>query len=213
MYFFYKVEKQIADVFNVQENEEDVLGGKLYTRTPEQVKRIFELCRTYDIENWWSNDSYYITEEEDKIFSHSPESIEEIIKYCEESDPKLNYRDQRIFEFHNVEEIRIGNELCKRIGVDFSSFLGVEDDNAESVWISYNGTKYLFDKTGEKLIRCYNPKGDIIIPDFVNEIVDGAFEDCNELHSIVIPNSVRRVGVGAFTNCKGLYEVIKNLIC
>ena len=48
----------------------------------------------------------------------------------------------------------------------------------------------------------------VVIPDFVTEIGDYAFEDCEELTSVVIPNSVRKIGKGAFRWCDHLISVV-----
>lgn len=45
------------------------------------------------------------------------------------------------------------------------------------------------------------------IPSFVDEIGDGAFEDCTDLTSISIPPSVTRIGKRAFKGCWGLSQI------
>ena len=42
---------------------------------------------------------------------------------------------------------------------------------------------------------------DLIIPESVTSIVDGAFMGCSGLTSVTIPNSVTSIGYGAFYNC------------
>lgn len=54
----------------------------------------------------------------------------------------------------------------------------------------------------------YEFKGtEIIIPDSVVEIKDGAFCYCNSLESISIPGSVKEVGLHIFADCENLKVV------
>lgn len=48
---------------------------------------------------------------------------------------------------------------------------------------------------------------EIILPDTITEIGDGAFYDCDALSSIVIPDSVTSIGTGAFVDCDSLEKV------
>ncbi len=50
--------------------------------------------------------------------------------------------------------------------------------------------------------------GDIIIPNGVKTIEDGAFEGCTSLTSVNIPDSVRTIGDWAFARCTSLTSVI-----
>ena len=45
---------------------------------------------------------------------------------------------------------------------------------------------------------------EIIVPDCVTSISQGAFRDCRSLRSIEIPNSVKSIGDYAFYNCSSL---------
>ena len=49
---------------------------------------------------------------------------------------------------------------------------------------------------------------EIVIPDGVTEIGEGAFAECGNLERIVIPASVTKIGKNAFQNCYSLREVI-----
>ena len=49
--------------------------------------------------------------------------------------------------------------------------------------------------------------GDIVIPDGVTKIGNGAFAGCTRLASVVIPNSVTKIGRNAFRSCFGLTSV------
>ena len=48
----------------------------------------------------------------------------------------------------------------------------------------------------------------IEIPESVEYIGDGAFQDCTSLMSIKIPESVKIIGTWAFYNCPSLEEII-----
>ena len=63
---------------------------------------------------------------------------------------------------------------------------------------------------------CTKPSGDVIIPETVSykgkeyvveDILWGAFYDCEGLTSVVIPKSVKSIGTYAFYNCKSLKSV------
>ena len=48
---------------------------------------------------------------------------------------------------------------------------------------------------------------DLVIPDNVTKIVDGAFQGCVSLASLTIPGNVKSIGYGAFEKCTGLTSV------
>ena len=64
----------------------------------------------------------------------------------------------------------------------------------------------LDEKAAKELLN--NGRSHVVIPDFVTEIGENAFEDCEELTSVVIPNSVEKIEYGAFINCAQLKSVI-----
>ena len=59
---------------------------------------------------------------------------------------------------------------------------------------------------GDKLIKCENAYGEIVIPFEVKEIADGVFEGNNNIRSVKLP-TVEVIGEGAFRNCAGIYEI------
>ena len=48
---------------------------------------------------------------------------------------------------------------------------------------------------------------DLVIPDGVTSIGDGAFDGCSGLTSVTIPDGVTSIGDGAFYGCSGLTSV------
>ncbi len=48
---------------------------------------------------------------------------------------------------------------------------------------------------------------DLVIPDGVTEIKDGAFMRCQGIKSVTLPKSVTRIGCGAFKECSGLNSI------
>ena len=50
--------------------------------------------------------------------------------------------------------------------------------------------------------------GHAVIPDGTEEIIDFAFEKCENLVSIEIPGSVKSIGVGSFYGCSGLKSIV-----
>lgn len=64
-------------------------------------------------------------------------------------------------------------------------------------------------ETGKYIITGVKMKTitEVDIPSFVDEIGNGAFQDCSDLTSISIPNSVTRIGRYAFAGCKSLRNI------
>ena len=64
-----------------------------------------------------------------------------------------------------------------------------------------------FEITNGVLVRCIDAEGEVISPDGVTEIGDGAFENCEKLTSVRIPEGVRIIRKNAFRSCSHLAEV------
>lgn len=89
--------------------------------------------------------------------------------------------------------------------------------------INYGGTKaqWLFEVCGSKsfpegvVVHCIDGDAvridenttEVVIPDSVTKICDGAFENCYSLVSVVIPSSITRIGYQAFNSCKSISSV------
>lgn len=71
---------------------------------------------------------------------------------------------------------------------------------------SYKGNGMLVDKFGG-LYSGEDAEGDIVIPDNVKEIKNGAFADNTKITSITIPKSVKKIGRRAFSGCSNLKNV------
>ena len=64
----------------------------------------------------------------------------------------------------------------------------------------------LDEKKAKELVK--NGRNHVVIPDFVTEIGEDAFEDCEEMTSVDIPNSVTKIGKGAFRWCDHLISLV-----
>ena len=65
----------------------------------------------------------------------------------------------------------------------------------------------LIDKQKGVLISYNGNESDIVIPSFVTNIGDKAFDKCKSLQQITIPNSVTSIGFGAFSECSSLQQI------
>ena len=66
---------------------------------------------------------------------------------------------------------------------------------------------HLYWTEGEQICRIYGytgSGGDVVIPNGVNWIQGGTFENCTSLKSITLPNSVTTIEYGAFKGCTSL---------
>jgi len=86
-------------------------------------------------------------------------------------------------------------------------------DNLTSITVDANNQNYtseggiLYDKQKTTLIAYPSATGNVIIPDSVTTIGDGAFGNCDNLTSVIIPDSVTTIGNSAFWFCKSLTSV------
>ena len=52
-----------------------------------------------------------------------------------------------------------------------------------------------------------NGATEVVVPDYVKEIKDGAFSNCSGFVSVVIPGNVKKIGGSAFQSCRDLQLV------
>ena len=60
----------------------------------------------------------------------------------------------------------------------------------------------------ESSSRCCAYESDIVIPDSVTSIGDGAFGGCGSLSNLVIPDGVTSIGDDAFRGCTSLTDIV-----
>lgn len=75
--------------------------------------------------------------------------------------------------------------------------------NIES-WCEINGLDNLLLKGRILYIDGKELAGELVIPEGVNDIADGAFSGCDKLTSVVLPESLERIGNSAFSGCSSL---------
>ena len=90
--------------------------------------------------------------------------------------------------------------------LDSLKSIKVDEDNAR--YASKDGVLYSKDMTILFLCPTQIEKNELIIPDGVSKICDGAFSGCTNLTSIQLPNSLEHIGICAFSRCTGLQKVI-----
>ena len=80
---------------------------------------------------------------------------------------------------------------------DIAAWCGINFNNQKSNPLSYAHHLYLDDS---EIIN-------LVIPNSVTSISNGAFFDCDGLTSVTIPNSVTSIGISAFESCNGVTTV------
>lgn len=75
------------------------------------------------------------------------------------------------------------------------------------IYYSENNILYSADKTSIVCVAKKGVKGDIVLPDELQNLPSYCFQDCVGLTSIVIPDSVTYIGVCIFSGCTGLTSV------
>lgn len=118
---------------------------------------------------------------------------------------------------YNLVEINIPQKV-EYLGSDLfngCSKLCQIDFNSNKYYIYENGIIYSHDK--KKIISsCRNIKGEIEIPNGVEEITNGAFAGCHDVTCFNLPKSLRTIGSEAFADCGSLSSIefpegVKNL--
>ncbi|MDE6783904.1 MAG: leucine-rich repeat protein, partial [Ruminococcus sp.] len=120
----------------------------------------------------------------------------------------------------SLESINIPDSVTS---IDWSAFrdcsslteITIPDSVTSIRGLVFDGTQWLEEKQKENPLVVVNNimidgstcEGDIVIPDSVTSISDGAFISCSGLLSITIPDSVTSIGTGAFFECSNLESI------
>ena len=70
-----------------------------------------------------------------------------------------------------------------------------------------NAEDFEIDKTNGVLVKYHGNAANVVVPNSVTSIDNGAFQDCISLKSITIPDSVTSIGDYAFSGCRSLKSV------
>ena len=128
------------------------------------------------------------------------------------NSPLSEHRDN----IHNILEYLTDNEPCES-ATSLKSILkgdGMKKDMLRefSSCAKYLGIKpikkapgYLIEKG--VLLRYMGTGGDVVIPEGVVWISEGAFSGCTNVTSVTVPEGVRRIEDGAFDGCSGLKRI------
>ena len=106
----------------------------------------------------------------------------------------------------NLKDITLSKNLVE---VDTSAFYSTAWYNElfrEYIDNSENNTNILM-IGGDILFKGINISGDIVIPDGVRVIAQGAFNGCEEMTSVTIPDSVKHIQENAFSGCGNLKSI------
>ena len=80
--------------------------------------------------------------------------------------------------------------------------------------LGINCSRVIFPSTLKKIgaeSLCDTPlSGELVIPEGVLQIGDGAFRGCQFITSVVLPSTLIQIGSGAFENCYGLGKIVCN---
>ena len=96
---------------------------------------------------------------------------------------------------------------CYAFG-DCGGLMDIAVDWRNPCYLSRNGLLFLLlDEESDDVALVGGVNGDVVIPDGVVEIWDGAFEGRGGLVSVTIPDSVTSVESGAFRGCSGLMGI------
>ena len=143
-------------------------------------------------------------------YVYIPESIEEIGDYaflnCGRIEGISYYTDkcgvkkvgQQAFYGTAYQEKTRASGGCISIGsLLYRCFAETETFEVSEFYIAISADAFAHNRTCQE----------IILPDSITEIGDGAFYDCRALKTVVIPDSVTKLGSGVFVNCKALESV------
>lgn len=98
--------------------------------------------------------------------------------------------------------------------MDIGSGLIRECKNLTSVTVAEDNEYYciedgiLYTKDKTAVIAALRSKTEVVLPEGVLSIEQGAFRDCQNLTSIVLPSTLQRIGNQAFENCTSLSSIM-----
>lgn len=114
------------------------------------------------------------------------------------------------FAFYDtaIDKITIPASVKSIGGKTFCSHCGVKSIAVEEVNAKYKvASGLLLTKDGKTLIMAQSNLSNVTIPDGVNCITLGAFQNCTSLKSVKIPDTVKIIGSYAFGYCSSLTSV------
>ena len=106
---------------------------------------------------------------------------------------------------NNGKPITLTDTMNNSLSIDHSSVQVTTDPADAEVSYTFNGEIINGESTGGTV-------GTYVIPDGIESIAGGAFDDCTDLTSLTIPCSVTSIGENAFSGCRGLASVMWNAL-
>ena len=113
--------------------------------------------------------------------------------------------DDAFGECRNLSTINLPASLT-HIGDGAFAYSGIRSVVNHSPAFSFqNGC--LIDVQGKRLIAFFSDKENVILPDSLTHIGDGAFGGCRNLTTITLPDSLTHIGDGTFKGCRNLTAI------
>ncbi|MBR1632232.1 MAG: leucine-rich repeat domain-containing protein [Bacteroidales bacterium] len=128
------------------------------------------------------------------------------------------YGENRDKSFHEIvvpSKCTFNRKIQNIVSASVNQIVGnvyLPEDLTDFSFNSAEGIKYVYLPDTIKTIpkRAFAESGieNIHLPYCLEEIADGAFEDCRSLKQIIIPPHLQRIGYRAFAGCKALFDVV-----
>lgn len=118
-------------------------------------------------------------------------------------------KEAAFYECAKLSNIEIGKGVCRIDRIVFANTPWFEEQTDEfvivgdGVFIKYNGaaSQVIVPEGVKSIANAFRENyriTDIVLPDSLLAVGDGAFEGCGQLDKVIIPESVRYIGCGAF---------------